>query len=219
MNFLPGWAPGFIAAVRRPVGVSYIGTSKTNAFATVHTFTNHAIGDADASRIVCVGVAVSSTNAISSVTIGGVAATIVANTTGTSTRTAWAYLAVPAGTTATIVVTMASLTTYRVFVNVYRVVDAAGTPTDTDAPAGGATASRTVTIDVPALGSAIAVSTDGNADNTTWTNATEDNDDTTNGNDSVACAHFDNTTDVAITGRIITANSVRCLSGIAWGPL
>jgi hypothetical protein len=217
-SFIPGMFPAAAAAApKTPFGITYVATSKDASTATTFTFTNHSIGAADSSRIVVVGLADAGSggNTISSVTIGGNSAAIAVQTSGTSTRVGIAYLAVPSGTTATIVATYSGSVS-RCFVNVYSVVGAQnGTPFDTDGPAGGGTSSRSITIDAPIGGGVIAISTDGNADDTTWTNATEDNDDISNGFDGVSVAHY-TTPGATETNKSITANSVRAVCGASW---
>lgn len=87
------------------------------------TWTGVAIGDADASRVIVVSVGYSgaSTNALISVTIGGVAATIhVAK--ATTPVLAIASASVPTGTTADITVTPTSGSPSRYHVGVWRIV-------------------------------------------------------------------------------------------------
>lgn len=95
------------------VSGAFITSSESTLDATTYTFTSHDIGAANASRIVVVGVVLShagTNRSISSVTIGGSAATMATDTSsggtiGNMRVAAIYYRAVAAGTTATTVVT------------------------------------------------------------------------------------------------------------------
>lgn len=97
----PAWSGG--------PDLTYIGTTSTTAGATTFTFTNHSIGVAAEDRFVIVcaaGADVTNSRQVSSCTIGGVAATLIARTANGPDIAVGMYgLVVPAGTTATITVT------------------------------------------------------------------------------------------------------------------
>jgi hypothetical protein len=98
---------------------AFIGKSESTLNASAYTFTDHDIGVANAARLVVVGVIVhdsGGSNGISSVTIGGSAATEVENTSSggdvAEARIAGIYTrVVAAGTTATIVVNCSNTAT------------------------------------------------------------------------------------------------------------
>ena len=124
---LPGWFPG--SFVKIPYRV-YIGSTPDTATASTYTFTNHAIGTAHASRLVVVGVnwigGLAVSRPLSSVTIGGVTATLHrqdVNATNQTAHSAVVSLAVASGTTATIVVNIGTGTALGCVVSVYAVYD------------------------------------------------------------------------------------------------
>jgi hypothetical protein len=108
-------------------GISYIGTTIDSVAATTFTFTDHAIGAADSTRLVVVvfNYYDLATRTVSSATIGGSAATIVADV-GTSggLRSGSAIIsrAVASGTTATIAITFTAEVD-RCNISVYRLVN------------------------------------------------------------------------------------------------
>lgn len=98
---------------------SYAFQATTTAIASgsTYTYSSHAIGVAAANRLVIVGahsLQSAGSRTISSVTIGGISATVVSGTTFTTTTASGDYdsafyaASVPTGTTATIVVTMSA---------------------------------------------------------------------------------------------------------------
>lgn len=165
------------------VSLSYVGATEDTSNATAYTFTSHSIGAAAANRVVHVGIVGGSLTTISSpssVTIGGTAASLnVAVNTGVSNgfSAAIASLAVPTGTTATIVVNF-STTQVRCKIVVWASYGAfsalafrTGTDTDSDP--------LTASLDVPAGGFVLAISKAYRASGYlggTWTNVTEDYD-------------------------------------------
>lgn len=98
----------YAATISSPPVRTYIGTTPNAADQTIYTFTNHAIGAAAADRLVLVTIMAHNTfsRKVSSVTIGGNAATLATNSNISVGRfCTFAWLVVPTGTTATIVVT------------------------------------------------------------------------------------------------------------------
>jgi hypothetical protein len=84
---------------------AFQGTASSSTNASSYTFSSQPFGSAASDRIVIVGIAGNSgSSSISSVTIGGVNATIVVQSTG-SLNIAIAAAAVPTGTTGSVVVT------------------------------------------------------------------------------------------------------------------
>lgn len=147
-----------------PFSISFTaGTNNTSA-ASSYTFTSQSIGTADSTRIVAVGMyytTPSTSVTVSSVTIGGSAATqatsaAAGNTTGASFSDIW-YLAVPAGTTATIVINLSG-NAARCGIYVYAIK---GTGTAFSQANGTATVlnstSSTVSVTTPTGGGAIGV--------------------------------------------------------------
>lgn len=152
---------------------TYIGTTADVSTRTVYTFTNHAIGTASADRWVAVliNAGAAGGRTVSSVTINGVAAQLDSTTNGSFTvPTTYAWLAVPAGTTATIVVTFSGACT-GCAVSVYALTGlSSGTPVDSDtssSPGSG------VTLTTPLNGVMLSHITAG-AGAMTWTGPTED---------------------------------------------
>ena len=122
------------------------------------------------------------TRTISSLTIGGVAATVhqVANSSATDNKVnvAIASASVPTGTSGDVVVTWSG-TVDKPHVALWRVTSESGTPIDSDKFESTGDAAVSVTLTVEPGSVLIAAATAGNASaNITWTNATEGQDDT-----------------------------------------
>lgn len=183
---------------------------------TTYTFAGQSLGAVVANRmIVVVGLAIYAalgTPAVSSVTIGGVTATVLL-TTGTNMGSFLAYALVPTGTTGDIVVTLGSGGS-RCGVGIWRVYDQiSNTPTDTDTPAGGADSARSVSIDVSAGGIIIAGASSGNA-SIAWTNATEGFDTFVEGGTDISGADYSSAT--AQAAYSITATDSRSIVAASW---
>lgn len=161
--------------------IAFVGTSTDTTNASSYTFTNHAIGTASSDRCVLVamhsGISAQSAFSITSITIGGNAATIVAqqykDTVGFTRLAAVASLLVTSGTTATIVITP-STTANRMRIEVYTLIGTTNCTSLADGDSSSAT-DPSVALDVPANGSALGACTDGVSDYT-WTGLTEDAD-------------------------------------------
>jgi hypothetical protein len=107
------------------VSIAYTDGSSSSANSFTYTFSSVGIGAAATDRIVAVCAAINATSAttygISSITIGGVAATMAVRSSSNK-NAAIAYAVIPTGTTATIVVTLTgSGTPGRCVVNAYRI--------------------------------------------------------------------------------------------------
>lgn len=154
---------------------------------TTYTFASQNIGAASATRNVVVAVLIGSTSSrtISSVTIGGVTATVVPNgqaiTQSFFYRLAFYVAAVPAGTTASIVVTASGACNFGSLVGVWALYDLSS-PVAVDSD--GVTVAGTNTLNVPSvntsaggplLAASAYYSTTG-ATSQSWTNATERSD-------------------------------------------
>jgi hypothetical protein len=159
------------------------GASSTSSGTTIN-YGTLSIGSADADRIVVVAIfgRMTGAGAVSSVYIGGNAASVVpgavANNSNIGNVELWA-LAVPAGTTAAISVTFA-VNVSRSAVEVYRLVTTTPTPSDTDGKDNGDVGGNSLTsksMTVPTDGVALVAYVHplpGNANDITWTNAVSD---------------------------------------------
>jgi hypothetical protein len=145
-----------------PFSITYVSDNSFVGSSPV-TFTSQAIGTADPTRIVVVtiGTITSGGGLVTSVTIGGSTAN---HATGASTNNGTGgsgtdiyYLAVPSGTTATIVVTGTSFS--RCVIGVYSVVGTGSAFSTANAANNAAITSLPVTVTVPAGGGAIGVLT------------------------------------------------------------
>jgi hypothetical protein len=202
----------------RAVVVTYIGGTANTSGLTTYTFTDHAIGGPG---LIVVGVShESSTSDISSATIGGLSARIVAQAGGGGVATGAAILSarITSGTTATIVVNFADAPV-RCQVNVWRLQHVRSDTehaVDTDA----VTATTISTnVDVLQDGAAIGVMT-GN-DGTvavTWAGVTENYDGNIGGGNTRASGGSLATT-ATESGRVISATGTsndRTLATASW---
>lgn len=152
------------------------GTTNTSDL-TAYTFSSQNLGDAAADRyiIVCAESRSGSTFDISTLTVGGVTATIIANSFNSSSnygRAVMGIAAVPTGTTGDIVVTW-SAGVVRCSIQVYRATELnSATPVDSDTSIAD---DPTVTLTV-GNGFAIGACGTGTPGSATWTNLTEDYD-------------------------------------------
>lgn len=152
-------------------------TADTNSY----TFSSQNLGTASSDRYIIVGAVARKAGAsatISSITIGGVSATIVKQQTNTITNTnvsGLAIAAVPTGTTGNIVVTF-SATMLRCAISAYAVTELdSATPYD---DASSTSADPSVSLDIPTDGFAIGMGLTAAASTATWTGLTEDVDGT-----------------------------------------
>jgi hypothetical protein len=151
-----------------PAAITFVTQTGSASNAGTYTFTDMAIGEAYDSRIVVVAVHSDGGNAaLSSVTIGGNLATII--TTGsTAPRCALAYLVVPTGTTATIVINW-STGVGRTGVATWSLTGmGSSTPIDTDAPATTTTTASVVTLDLPTGSFGVAAASHGGNNTASW---------------------------------------------------
>lgn len=159
-----------------PTGtVAYVAEYSSGANASSYTFSSSSIGTADADRTVIVAVASrksGATTTISSVTVGGVAATEVAQASNTisNTNVAGLYaIDVAAGTTADIVVTFGA-TMLRAGIGVYRCTGISTTANNTDT----STASDLAgSVTRTSVGVVVGVATDART-SAVWAGITED---------------------------------------------
>lgn len=170
---LPGLAPTVAAATKTAELTWVAATTDTSNLAT-YTFSGQSFGDANPTRHIIVGgtARFSSAATISSITIGGVSATVVAQATESTNllRTFIAIAAVPTGTSGDIVVTMSG-GCQACRIGVWRAVYlGSATPSDTltannvNDPSG--------SIDVPANGFIVGAATNTNSSTGSFTGLT-----------------------------------------------
>ena len=160
------------------MAATFLQANSSTADATAYTFSNENLGVADANRHIICAVfhrATAIDRTLSSVTIGGVTATISAeanaNDSPNSTLSAIVIAKVPSGTTGDVVVTFSG-GVIRCGIALYRVVLASVTASDSEVDETYAV-STSVTIDVPAIGILIATSGGGTTSDV-WSGVTED---------------------------------------------
>jgi len=152
--------------------ITYITTASDATDLTTYTFSTQSIGDANSSRKVIVGVHGSiNFQTVSTVTVGGISATILVQEATLGIVAAIAIAEVPTGTTADVVVTFTGAMD-RCAIGIWRAVGSISmTPIDT----GSSTADPgTDTLTSVIGGYCVCVGTGG--DTATWTNATENYD-------------------------------------------
>jgi hypothetical protein len=199
MSFFP-FVPGSMA----PLAVTFTDSDSSGSNNTTYTFTGLSIGTAAATRYVIAGFAAeggSNPTAASSVTIGGVSATLLS---GTGTYAAIYIALVPTGTTATVAITL-NAEASRCGVVVWTAANlssasAQDTLTDTSDPLSG-------TIDVPSEGAVVAIAAHGNSNGHlfTWTGATEDAEFDRGTNRTMSGAHAE--VAAGETGRTVSATT------------
>ena len=166
------------------MALSFLQSNTDAVDRTVYTFSGESLGAADADRRIIVAVhsrGIGTTRVISSATIGGQSATIVAqntNTTSNSTTTAFLIATVATGTTGDIVITY-DAEMLGCGIGVYRVTDiTSSTPDDTAVSS--ADDPTQSTLDVVAGGFAIACAYVGADDGSyAWTGLSTEDYDTT----------------------------------------
>lgn len=198
---------------RAGFAMSFLAKSGANGANTVQTFNGLAAGAAESSRLIVVAVHWNITGAatLNAATFNGVAVLGILQCSGTNTGVALIWGVVAAGTTVDVVCTFsASVASCRVAS--HRIVgQASNAPFFTHNPVGGGISARAVTLDLPANGGAIAVSTGDAAG--TWALATEQYDDTAQPWASGATL----ASLTAAAGQVITRTSCRVICGASWG--
>ncbi len=161
------------------VGFSFLQTNSDGTNLTTYTFAGENFGTAPADRQIIVAIgsqgAGETAESISSVTIGGVSATITVQRTNSivdHTISGLAIANVPTGTTGDIVITL-STGERRCGIGVYRATGISAIPTDT-----GSSIANNPTFDIDVIAGGFAIGTAGTGffDTATWTNLTEDYD-------------------------------------------
>lgn len=226
-SFLPGWFAGLIAA-KTPASLTFIGFTEDATDLTTYSFASAAIGVADATRRVVVVVhwgESASTRSLSSATIGGVAATIHAQTSGVTRGVAIISALVPTGTTATIALTFSGAM-QRAAIGVYRAINetsASPTATATDTTFTGAVLD--VNVNVPVNGWVVAGTTDNGVAGRThaWVGVTKQYDTTSGEAAGIIYSGGHDTGLAAATPRTVntTVSNATGISGAAvamsWG--
>ena len=113
---------------------SWVSSAKDAVNRITYTFSSQNIGAADSTRkvVVCVvGTYSSGTSVVSSVTVGGVSATLVVSDVHNGSYAGIWIATVPIATSADVVVTWAS-TMLHCGISIYRLLDASSTATETD---------------------------------------------------------------------------------------
>lgn len=166
---------------------SYIGRNASSANQSSYSFPGQSIGPS-AGLIVVAALSDSNSNAFNSLTIGGVAATLLTSTTGSFAAALYA-LSVAAGGTATINVALAG-TANNLDIEVFSLTGLSSTtPTDADA-ARASDGPISVGLTTSAGGCVLAASAWGHAAGTTWSGGvTEDADSIVEGYMTFSAAH------------------------------
>lgn len=213
---LPGQM-GFFAKFTpsTPAVATYIVTGVSSTNLSTYTFTSANIGTAAADRIVLVAITARGNTAgnftVGSVTIGGNAATVDSTTNAGNGRevSTFAYLLVPSGTTATIVVNFNGGTMDVCATHIYNINGQAS-----NTPVGSAVSYSPAPSAAPGTqtnGCAVCCVMGDTNTNYTWTNATEDYD-TALGSLGVSAAHKNTTS----SGESFSVGAPRKLSAIAF---
>lgn len=158
----------------------YVTTANSTTDASSYTFSSVSLGTADADRhiLVATGARASSARTITGVTIAGISATELRDSSADQTNGSLWIAAVPSGTTGNIVLTYSG-TMVRAHIAVFRLVGINPTPVDVDSHgiAGSSSAARTVTLDSVAGGYAVGAYVASGASTTaSWSGVTEDYD-------------------------------------------
>lgn len=113
------------------VEFALVDTGSDDSSSSSYTFASRSLGAADADRLILVCASTRANNTISGVTVGGVTATLLVETTYSANGQVAIYLAaVPSGTTGDVVVSSAGTPT-RCMMSAYRAVGVSSTPVDT----------------------------------------------------------------------------------------
>jgi hypothetical protein len=155
-----------------PVTSTFLTELTDAANRTTYTFSSVSLGAADSSRKIVMAFGVTSPAAATSVTCGGVTASLVASVQ-TGNRDTYIYqAAVPIGTTGDIVATWAS-DANNCSIGTWRVVNAESSIHDSDTDYTNSTRSLVTSINIPAGGCCIAVTVGVIGSSMTYTNLTE----------------------------------------------
>lgn len=183
---------GLKSSTAIPASIVFTDNSVSGTNGTVFTFSSQSLGTATTDRQILVTLwgrdDGAGSPALTSVTVGGVTATVdITYLSGSNrNRAAVVRAAVPTGTTGDVVVTF-DTTVERCGIGVYAMYDAATSVTDT----GFSEASTmTDTLNIPANGVAVGIAAIGGGGRTyTWTNLSEDFDEAVEGDETYTGAH------------------------------
>lgn len=217
---LPGLSASVAGAANYPQ--HYIGSASSTASLTTYTFSSFNIGGPGLIVVAIVGSYTGGPagfGTISSATIGGSAATLAVKITGdVNAPIGIFYRRVTSGTTATITVTF-SKAFAGCAIMVYRLTDTASdTPHNSAEGGGSGRTSTSVSLNVPANGVTLAVSSVNDSLSTAWTNLTKDVD-ALNGAVGYSSASLDKMSQQ--TGRSISiatiSSTTQRLVAASWG--
>ena len=183
--------------------VTFLQATTNNSSAT--TYSNQNFGPASSDRHIVVVLAARVAATISSISIGGVAATIAIQQAQSSNRIGLAIAAIPTGTSGDIVFTLSSGTLFRSLIAVYAVtgIDSLTAYATASATTNNGAMSLTIPADGIVIGGAMSFSTSSGA--FTWTNLTENSDILVNGTTGLSTASDPFAT--LQTSRSISANN------------
>lgn len=159
---------------------AFLQSAFSNTNASSYTFAAQNLGAAAADRhIIVAAVGGLSAHTVSSITVGGVTATNVASVASTANtiRSTLQIAAVPTGTTGDVVVTL-NTTIHDYAIGLYRATGLASAATDDSGTSGTGDPVSVSGIDVQRNGFAIGAGGSSNILSTTWTELTEDFDQT-----------------------------------------
>lgn len=157
---------------------TFLAATGDTADLTTYTFAGQNLGTASADRIIVVAIAGregdgGANRTLSSVTVAGISATIIANSGNVPTHTDIAVAAVPTGTSGSIVVTYSGQVS-RCVIGTWATTGMSASSTSADAS--DTSDPYSASVDVPAGGVAFGISYDNGNTTFTWTGLTEDSD-------------------------------------------
>lgn len=217
---IPSGGLGFVA------GLTFQAFATEGAVTATPSFAGVNFGTANANRVIAV-IAVGRANAatnqtISSMTIGGIAATQVASAAGVVSNVAgidiW-YASVPTGASGTVAVTWSSANV-RSGIYVYSIITTTPAPSVGSGTSGVGTTTLSRTITIPASGFGIAGAWHRQTGNTdAMVNASIDGDNTLFGtNHQFFCGHTTGTGSTTITANSTPTGNDMCMTAAAWSP-
>lgn len=218
MILIPQYRTARRASAVAAASVTFLQTAADTASAITYTFSSQNFGTASGDRLlVCAFSAKGGTStALTSLTIGGVTASLVASAAGATVDdniVALYVAAVPTGTSGSVVATLNGTNAARAHIALWAITGANATPHDTDSKNG-----FSVSVDTPANGASIVAYVTQSTTAKTWTGGTERYDDTT---ESVITSSgtSDNHAGAA-TLNVSTGNvgAFQRIVGATWGP-
>lgn len=205
---------GFLYGSRFPLLVPLTTGSNEDDLST-YSFNSVGFGPVTHDRLLllCPYATRSGGGTIDAVSIGGVSASGV-QSQGTNTIGGIFYANVPSGSSGTISFTFSGTSSRASYV-LYAAYNLNSlTPTDSDAPAGGGGANRTVTLDILAGGFAIVAASGTSSNSLSWSNATENLVSLASGGEGVGTGLNQPSTNQ--TGLSIGAANCRAIQGLAF---